>query len=90
MAFSSGATIYVPCDVQGGPFSEYLISFETVEGPVTGFVSKTILREAADGKWSVEAKVLRIQGEVAEVLVSGSFFNTNGLAHIRRDVARAA
>jgi hypothetical protein len=85
-----GDVITVPCLVKQGPFSqERLITFETMDGSVSGFVQTDLLKEVG-GRWYVPAIVLEIKGDAVKVRVAGSFFNTNGLATIKREFALAA
>ncbi len=85
-----GDVIGVECRVQPGPFSgERLISFDTIEGPVSGFVREENLKEV-DKQWYVRAVIQGIDGDVLEVKVKGSFFTTNGLANVERRFAMAA
>jgi hypothetical protein len=86
-----GDVIGVQCRVQPGPFSEErLVSFDTVDGPVSGFVREANLREV-EGQWFVRAVVQGIHDEdILEVRVRGSFFTTNGLANVERRFAMAA
>jgi hypothetical protein len=85
-----GDEIGIHCDVTKGPFSgEHLISFDTIDGPVSGFVRENELRKE-EKDWFVRAVVLRLDGDVVEVLVQGSFFTTNGIATIPREMALAA
>ena len=87
----SGTEIGIPCDVKQGPFSnERLVSFDTLDGPVTGFVQNERLEKSSSNQWYVRAIVKDVRGDVVTVLVEGSFFNTNGLANIRREMALAA
>lgn len=85
-----GDVVGVQCTVQPGPFSEErLISFNTVEGPISGFVQESNLRQEGDN-WRVRAVILAIRGDILEVKVQGSFFTTNGLANVPRQFAMAA
>jgi hypothetical protein len=85
-----GAIIGVLCEVQQGPFSEdRMISFDTVDGPVTGFVRENELRKDGN-EWRVRAVVLAIQNDEIEVRIRGSFFTTNGIATIPATMAYAA
>ena len=85
-----GDTVFVACTVKPGPFSqERLITFQTSEGAVSGFVQSELLKEVA-GKWYVPAFVEDIRGDAVKVRVAGSYFNTNGLATIKRELALAA
>ena len=86
----TGDMIEIRCEVQQGPFSdERLITFDTLDGPVTGFVNEEYLHEKPDG-WRVRAKFLSAEGESVKVRVRGSFLTTNGLATIPRATALAA
>ena len=89
--FLPGTVIGVPCEVKRGPFSgEHLIGFETVHGPVTGFVHENELKQMEPGKWYVRAVVQSIDRDQINVWICGSFFTTNGIATIPRDMALAA
>jgi len=85
-----GDVIGIQCRVQPGPFSEErLVSFDTIDGPVSGFVRETNLKQV-DGQWRIRAVVQGIRDDVLEVRVKGSFFTTNGLANVERRFAIAA
>jgi len=88
--FKSGDTIGVPCDVMPGPFSgEMLITFETIDGPISGFVNQSELK-AIDTNWYVRCIIKTVSPGSLEVWVNGSFFTTNGLANVPPDIAVAA
>lgn len=86
-----GVVIGILCEAQKGPFSgEHLISFDTVDGPISGFVHDIDLKTIGEQTF-VRAEVLRLlEDNVVEVRVSGSFFTTNGIATIPREMALAA
>jgi hypothetical protein len=85
-----GDVIGVQCRVQPGPFSEErLVSFDTVDGPVSGFVREVNLKEV-ESQWFIRAVVQGIRDDILEVRVKGSFFTTNGLANVERRFAMAA
>jgi hypothetical protein len=85
-----GDVIGVQCIVQPGPFSdERLITFDTTDGPISGFVEEAELRQV--GKtWLVRAVIMAVRDDFLEVRVRGSFFTTNGLANIQKHHAVAA
>lgn len=90
MEISPGAEIGVPCQVQPGPFSgERLISFEAVNGPVSGFVRNQELKNVAE-QWYVRAVVESVEERFLHVRIRGSFFTTNGMATIAAERALAA
>ena len=89
--FELGTLIGVKCEVQPGPFSdELLISVETMEGPISGFVRRSELREEKNGNWSVRGTILSVESDSIKVRIRGSFFTTNGLASVPRHLAIAA
>jgi hypothetical protein len=91
MTLKSGSEITIHCEVKPGPTSEErLVSFKTTGGHVTGFVNVNELLDKGTGRWAIRATVLKVRGDVVEVQVRGSFFNTNGLANITRELALAA
>ncbi len=88
--FVEGDVIGVPCQVRPGPFSgERMIAFDTVYGPVSGFVRNNELREEPD-HWYVRAVIEAVENDQLSVWIRGSFFTTNGTATIPRDKALAA
>ena len=90
MSFRRGDFIGIRCEVQPGPFDdESLITVETIEGPITGFVKRSELRTSQFGP-EVRARVEEIGDEKIKVLIFGSFFTTNGIAEIRSELAMAA
>lgn len=88
--FKVGDFVGVKCDVQRGPFSEErLITIETVDGAISGFVNETELRKV-NGDWQVRGKVRSVSNETIEVWILGSFLTTNGIANVPRRLAMAA
>lgn len=85
-----GDVIGIQCTVQPGPFSgERLVSFDTIDGPISGFVREADLKQI-DDQWYIRAVILGIHDDVLAVRVRGSFFTTNGLASVERRYAMAA
>jgi hypothetical protein len=90
MALTVGQEVWIPCKVQPGPFSdEPLVTFESVDGPVTGFLNRDELRETAS-QTSVRGIVRSIERDYITVWIKGSFFTTNGLANVPAGLAMAA
>lgn len=90
MAMQVGDTIAVQCELRPGPFSdEFMITFDTIDGPVSGFVRRSELRQR-ESQWFVRAIIQNIRDDILEVRVKGSFFTTNGLASVPRKYAMAA
>lgn len=87
---STGDVIGVPCQVKPGPFSdELLISLDTIDGPISGFVRRDELKQLGE-QWYVRAIVQALQPEWIMVRIRGSFFTTNGIAKISNDMPLAA
>jgi hypothetical protein len=85
-----GDVIGIPCEVRPGPFSgERMISVDTVDGPISGFVRDGDLKES-NAHWYVRAIVQGVKDDVLDVRVRGSYFTTNGLATVARRSALAA
>lgn len=90
MALTVGQEVWIRCTVQPGPFSdERLVTIESVQGPVSGFISNDELKEAR-GEHRVRGIVRSIGQTSVEVWIRGSFFTTNGLANVRTELAMAA
>lgn len=88
--FSTGQSVQIKCEVRPGPFpGEFLVAFETAEGPVSGFVQEDNLTKMGEGDGYVFATVKEVSADTLTVMVRGSFFTTNGLAHLRRDWANS-
>ncbi len=52
--------------------------------------SQDELKMADDGQWYVHGVVRKVEPDVIEVWIRGSFFTTNGLASVPRRLAMAA
>jgi hypothetical protein len=90
MTFKVGDFVGVICEVQPGPFSEErLVTIETINGAISGFVKETELRRSGD-RWEVRGKVREASKDFIEVWILGSFFTTNGIASIPAHLAMAA
>ena len=90
MALTIGQQVWIRCKVQPGPFSEEpLVTVESIDGPLTGFVKSDELRTTAD-QTKVRGIVRKIERDYIEVWIKGSFFTTNGLANVATELAMAA
>jgi hypothetical protein len=88
--FSTGQAVEISCEVRPGPFpGEFLVAFETADGPVSGFVREENLKRTGDSDGYVFAIVREVSADTITVMVRGSFFTTNGLAHLRREWANS-
>lgn len=89
-AFKAGDFVGVECEVQPAPFSgERLVTIQTVDGAISGFVRDSELRQSGE-HWWIRAKVLAASEHVLEVVFKGSFLTTNGLANVPPHTAMMA
>jgi hypothetical protein len=85
-----GMRIQIPCEVKPGPFSgERLITFDTLDGPISGFVKEDAIKSTKSA-WFIEGTVQSVEEDHLVVKVKGSFFTTNGIANVSKEMAMAA
>ena len=84
-----GDEVEIPCEVGNGAFpTEMLVTFETTDGPVSGFVRKeNLVATDKPDRAFVKGRVKEVTRDVITVIVRGSFFTTTGLASLSRDWA---
>lgn len=83
--FSVGQTVQIRCEVQPGPFpTEMLVTFQAMDGPISGFVQLDKIKRIIGGEGYLDAVVKEVSSDTITVVVEGSFFTTNGLAHFNR------
>jgi hypothetical protein len=88
--FKPGQTVVIPCDVKSGAFpGEFLITFDTVDGPVSGFVNQDKILNVKDDKGYIKGAVEAVSDDTVTVWVRGSFFTTTGLAYLSHEWARS-
>jgi hypothetical protein len=88
--FKPGARVQIRCEVKPGPFSaERLITFDTLDGPISGFVRETEL-SSDKGQWFIDCVVKSVETDHLVVKVRGSFFTTNGIANVSTEMAMVA
>lgn len=82
-----GTRVRVPCLLSGGAFSdEYLVTVETADGALSGFIDSDAVVEDDDGTAYVYGTVCRTEGDRIVVSLPGSFFTTTGIAHFPRRI----
>lgn len=88
--FKPGDEIAIPCEVGPGPFpTEKLVTLDTAEGPLSGFVRKENLLsvDSTGNNGYIRGTVKEVFSEIITVVVRGSFFTTTGLASLPREWA---
>lgn len=88
--FSVGQQVKIRCDVQRGAFpTELLVTFETVEGPISGFVRSEDVQRVGGHEGLISATITVVSSDTIAVILKGSFFTTTGLAYLKRDWANS-
>lgn len=88
--FKPGDQVEIPCEIGQGAFpTEMLVTFDTVDGPISGFVRQEniIKRDDKPDHGFVFGTIVAMTPEVISVRVRGSFFRTTGLAALSRQWA---
>ena len=87
MTFKQGDLIGVPCSIQLGPFSdERLITADTEDGPLSGFVRLPNLETTDGQRGLVKGAVIDVRTDSVTVRLFGSFFTTAmGITSVRRN-----
>ena len=87
---AKGASIPVHCSVSQGAFlDEYLITIDTTEGSISGFIDSREVFKDEDGHY-VNGIVQEIKDDKIVVRLPGSFFTTTGIAHFSHDMLEKA
>lgn len=88
--FEIGQSVKVPCSMSPGPFSdEHLVTVDTMDGPISGFVRSQDFFEEGEKRFLV-GEVVEIDEETVTIKLRGSFFTTNGLAAVAKNRPIAA
>lgn len=83
--FEPGDGVAVPATIQQGAFpGEFLVTVSTQSGPVSGFVRE---QDIVEPNKTIHAVVRGSSSDGLTVLLSGSYFTTNGLAEFSTDWA---
>jgi hypothetical protein len=86
--YAPGQPILIRCEIQPGAFpTEYLVTFQATDGPVSGFVRRDGVERIAGEEGYIAATVKEVSADTITVIVQGSFFRTTGLAHLNREWA---
>ena len=84
MAFKKNDIVRIKCEAQPGPFDDVAVTISTDTGVVSGFVKKSFIEER-DGQTFIMGKVVKIEGDMIEIQLPGSFFTSaRGVASLRR------
>ena len=80
-----GAKVRVLCSKSPGAFlNEYLISIDTQDGPISGFIDANEVEVTDRGDNYVWGIVHKVEKERIVIDLPGSFFTTTGIAHFSR------
>lgn len=82
MSIKVGASIWVPCEVKPGPFSnERLTRVELPSGAWIGFVPVDYIREPIEsGLTAVLAKVIHVENGLFRATIPGYAFNSTPIS----------
>jgi hypothetical protein len=88
--FQIGDLVAIPCTLQNGPFpDEKLVTVESAEGPISGFVKLHNLQVEDDEKGRVRGLIVSLTEDTMRVQLYGSFFTTAlGMAWVPNDRIR--
>ena len=84
---AEGERIRVFCSKSPGAFlNEYLISIDTQDGPISGFIDANEVEVTDRGDSYVWGIVHKVEKDRIVIDLPGSFFTTTGIAHFSRQV----
>lgn len=88
---TEGVKVRVFCSKSPGAFlNEFLISIDTEDGPISGFIDTDAVEETDSGANYVWGVVREVEGERIVIGLPGSFFTTTGIAHFSRQMLENA
>lgn len=86
-----GVRVQVPCSISRGAFlNEYLITIDTSDGPISGFIDADSVNTTDDNIAYICGIVHEVRGDTVIIGLPGSFFTTTGIAHFSRKVLENA
>jgi len=81
----TGAEVQILCTAEIGAFpDERLVSIETYNGIISGFVSEADVHENPDGTTYLVGTIHGVEDDKIHVFLRGSFFTTTGIAMFSR------
>ena len=88
--FVPGQEVRMPCAAaRGGPLGESVVTIESAQGPISGFVRADAVTGEGEGAF-LRAWIVTVTDELVVVEMPGSFFRTAaGRAAVRADWASA-
>ncbi len=85
-----GTKLKIPCTTQNGAFrDEYLITVETADGVISGFIEAGFVTEDDAGKKYIVGTVQEVGQDTVVVRVPGSFFTTTGIAYFSQQMVES-
>ena len=87
MKFKVGDLVRIKCDAGPGPFDEQAVTIKTNSGVISGFVKPNLV-ERRGAEAFVLGKLVKVDGDMVEVQIPGSFFTSaRGLTSVPREWA---
>lgn len=84
MTFKKGDIVKIKCEAQPGPFDDVAITISSDTGVVSGFVKQDLVEKRGNEAF-VLGKIVKVDGDMVEVQIPGSFFTSAlGIASLRR------
>lgn len=84
MTFKKNDIVRIKCEAQPGPFDDVAVTISTDTGVVSGFVKSSLI-EKRDGESFILGKVVKVEGDMIEIQLPGSFFTSaRGVASLGR------
>ncbi len=87
MTFKKGDIVNIKCEARPGPLDEVAITISSDAGIVSGFVKRSLI-ETRGGNSYVRGKIVKVDGDMVEVQIPGSFFTSaRGVTSVPRNWA---
>jgi hypothetical protein len=87
MTFKKGDIVNIKCEARPGPLDEVAITISSAVGVVSGFVKQPLIEKRGEESF-VRGRIVKIDGDMVEVQIPGSFFTSaRGVTSVPRDWA---
>lgn len=82
MRFRRNQNVRIPCAIEPGPLDECVVTVDTDDGPISGFVKTAFVTKTSEGSGYIVGQVVDPSDSTVKVRLPGSFFTTAGLASL--------